>query len=118
VPPDDGNAGPAEDTLDAEADDALTVDATPGAADDGAGDPTPGVIGWSDAGVAAVSTWSRIFDDYLASGTVGNCAQCHAAMMSASNGYAFAKVARMESRFVAMALALARARSNMAFDPP
>lgn len=45
--------------------------------------------GGSSSGGAAAPTWTQIFNDYLASGTEGNCIGCHGGMSSPSNGYSW-----------------------------
>jgi hypothetical protein len=52
-------------------------------------DGDSGADGGSASSSGPVLTFGQIFDKYLASGTPGNCTECHAQMSSASTSYAW-----------------------------
>jgi hypothetical protein len=45
----------------------------------------------SGSTTSGAPTWSQIYADYLARGTVGNCTSCHSQMSSATGAYSWLK---------------------------
>jgi hypothetical protein len=111
---------PAPSAADAGADtpDAAPVTSPPAAdasADDVAVDPTDAAPTPAEAGKSSAPTWTDIFNDYLALGTVGSCGTCHGQADTASDTFAYLQTSYAPTSF---ASAFTWSGGNMPLNGP